>query len=292
MAYHEGKIISATIGTKVPVPHSVTNAVVVDADIAGDWEGIHRESGESSIDTSRVLPIYFRIENRTFYRHDGSNWVTVPATDARVFGSGNVWLGKVGGATGSTNVETLESAGNWLEDNSYDSTKTYFYYDILDNRIIKITDFTAATDTEDTTLYLVKGNLDKVYINRAVTFAGETDDITNIKVRLAGENEEVIGSIIGLSYGKLQIAAQGWDVKFINGTGNPLTVGKRIIGKANSAVHPTIPKGFIQEVPDAPSSYTQADADIRRKGRGMVVNPGDSGGVGVAIVRVAMVWGD
>jgi len=294
MGYFQEKIISASIGRKIPVEHSITSEIIDDDDVAGAWKGVYRESVENLVETDGTNPVYFKIGNRRktqgFYRYDGSNWVSIPATSAIIFGAANVWLGKVHGATGSESVNTPAAAGEWLEDNTYDSTKTYFFYDILDNRVKKVTAFTAATVTEDTTLYLTKGQLDKVYINRAVTFADETSNINDISVRLAGENEEVIGSILGLSYGKLKIAVEGWDIKFINGTSTPLTVGKRIIGSENSAVHPTIPKGFIQEAPDPTDTYDESNANIRRKGRGFVVSPGGEN-AGASIVKAAMIFG-
>lgn len=289
MAYLEEGILSCLPGGTVPA--NITAEVITGDDIGGSWKNVHAFADQSSVPTTGTNPVYFDSTNLRFYTHNGSNWVVVVPTHANVFGTDSnnprVWLGINDGATGSEQIDSKYEVTQYLSSN-YNTANRYFFYNALNAKVTKVTAFTA--EYEDETIQIVKNKLDNFYINRAVTFSGNHDNLAQMKVRLARENEEVIGSIIGYSYKRLQIAVEGWDIKFINGTSDTLKVGKRILGKENPARHSTFPWGYVQTPPEATSVYRLTNSDLRRKSRGMITDPGETT-YGGNIVRVAMKFG-
>ena len=281
MAYHEQKIINGIPGGTVPA--SISGVNILTPDIGGTWKGTFPKSSQSDISISGTNPVYFDTTDLEFKWNNSANiWQTITPTENSVFGSTGVWFGANNGESGSENVNSRYSAAAFIETtNGLDNTKNYFYYDQLETQVVKIDSY--IQPQVDGGIQIVKGSLDKVYINRAVTYTGQYDNSAAIKVRLAADNEKVIGSILGYSYGKLQIAVEGWDIKFLNGTGTELQVGKRIMGKQLNTL-----RGYIQEAPDPTDVYSRANSNLRHNGRGMVVNSGLNLGPGVAIVKVAM----
>ena len=138
---------------------------------------------------------------------------------------------------------------------------------------------------------VASGSLPLNMINRAVTYDGQPKDLANPKVKLAGNNHIVIGSILGFANNKLQIAVDGWDIKFINGTGSIMDPGARILGAAYGGE-----LGFIKEESlGLPGTYLQTQIesalDNMLKSRGAVLHGGEAGQPGSAIVRVTMRFG-
>ena len=99
---------------------------------------------------------------------------------------------------------------------------------------------------------MVNGAIADSFINKSVTYDDQPSDLANPKVKLAGEGELVIGSIVGVSYGKLQIAVDGWDIKFMTKDGNDLTPGSRIVGAEISNEH-----GFVKAAPSTFSAVAR-----------------------------------
>lgn len=95
---------------------------------------------------------------------------------------------------------------------------------------------TTGTDHENPQIQIVNGTLDDSYINKAVSYDGEPTNLASPEVKLSGDGDIVIGSIIGLSYGKLQIAVDGWDIKFLVGSTVGAWGGNRIIGAVSDDV--------------------------------------------------------
>ena len=145
------------------------------------------------------------------------------------------------------------------------------------------------TSPDNTHIEMVNGAIADSYINKAVTYDGQPSDLANPKVKLAGDDDIVIGSIVGVSYGKLQIAVDGWDVKFLVATNADIAPGTRIIGAEMSATQ----KGYVKAVSASPgATWNQAASDALSeigKGRGSVLN----GNVDAAgdVVRVTMKFG-
>jgi len=121
---------------------------------------------------------------------------------------------------------------------------------------------------------IVNGAIADSFINKAVTYDGQPADLANPKVKLAGNNDIVIGAIIGTSYGKLQIAVGGWDIKFLAATATVIDPGSRIVGAQQTDNH-----GYVQA---APSTFLAA-------ARGSVLK-GDGSTAG-RIIRVSMIFG-
>ena len=68
---------------------------------------------------------------------------------------------------------------------------------------------TANMTHTSTNIPIVNGVIDDSYINKAVTLDGRPADLANPKVKLAGDGDVVLGAIVGVSYGKLQVAVEG-----------------------------------------------------------------------------------
>ena len=146
---------------------------------------------------------------------------------------------------------------------------------------------------------IVNGSIADSFINKAVTFAGQPADLANPTVKLAGDGEIVIGSIIGVSYGKLQIAVSGWDIRFLQDGVAAITPGSRIIGSELMISGSTV-KGFVKAVPGAAVGSSPSETTINTAinaaglGRGSVLHGGDVTGsptAGSVIIRVTMRFG-
>jgi len=149
----------------------------------------------------------------------------------------------------------------------------------------------------NTLIDVSSGALSESYINKAVTIDGNPSDLASPKVKLCSTNDYVLGSIIGYSYGRLQVVVSGWDVRFINSTDTALTVGLPILG-ANASINSVDTYGLIKvgsttatagdtfDTAEAQSSY-----DLIAKYTGRVVHGGAASGAGSAIVRVAISFG-
>lgn len=166
----------------------------------------------------------------------------------------------------------------------------------------KIMSATAGGSTTDSTIIsVVNGSIADSYINKAVTYDGVPSDLANPTVKLASAGEIVLGSILGISYGKLQIAVGGWDIKFYSSIATALPQGARIIGAQLSATQ----KGYVNvfsAAADLTSSFSSTEADgvvdgleARHNGRGAVLHGGTIPAVapdpGTVMVRVTMMFG-
>ena len=149
------------------------------------------------------------------------------------------------------------------------------------------------TTTNRDNIPIVNGSIADSYINKSVTYDGQPSDLANPTVKLAGAGDVVIGSIVGVSYGKLQIAVSGWDVRFIQSGTTALALGARIVGATVTIGGNAIP-GFVAAVGGASDPPTQAEANAILAGRGAVLHGGDVSGTptaGSVIVRVTMRFG-
>lgn len=138
---------------------------------------------------------------------------------------------------------------------------------------------------------IVNGSIADSFINKAVTYDGAPTDLANPKVKLAGAGDIVIGSILGVSHGKLQIAVGGWDIKFYSSVQTALPMGSRIIGAALVSGA----KGYVNAVGVAGSTYDDDEANNIRKSRGAVYHGGTIGtpapAAGSVLVRVTLTFG-
>ena len=142
-----------------------------------------------------------------------------------------------------------------------------------------------AGGTGSSVITVVGGAIDDSYINKAVTFDGVPADLANPKVKLAADGQMVVASIIGFSYGRLQLAADGWDIKFINGTATAIAQNVPILGAEHDSK-----LGFIKGYA-APGTWNAAAGNTLAIARGMVVDGGPASKAGEGIVRVAMRYG-
>ena len=164
---------------------------------------------------------------------------------------------------------------------------------------------TTASGVANPQIVIENGVMDDIYINRAVTLDGEPTNLACPEVRLAGENEIVLGAIIGYSYGKLQIAVEGLDIAFLIDTYSGVRDHTPIIG-ATYAAFGTSPHpyedgnpGFVKSVPAISASYSAANLLEVLNGRGFTVDSGvvptNRGGSGTTdpgnIVHVSMALG-
>ena len=285
---------------------TITVENIDDDDIGGAWKGAFNSLLESTVPTSGTDPIYFDTTNRRFKRYVATptpGWNPINPTAAQVFGSSASWLGLNNGITGSSLINSIREARIYLVANGYDTNKNYFFWNEVtetqddhdpfhdrsnnESSVLKITNFSFE---EDDTIEIVKGNLQNFYMRRAVTLSHGFDNLAEVKVRLARDNEEVIGSIVGYSYGKLQIAVEGWDVLFLNSTGSAIPVGSRIVGGESRARHSLYPWGYVKVAPEPTDGYSLTNANLRRMGRGMVMDSSITTAAG-NLVRVAMKFG-
>ena len=307
MAYYHQKLLSAKAGGSIGHAYGVTP--MTDSDIGGHYQGDFRNQfkvptsdGADSIYYSSPTG-EFRVYRQVTGRAPGVlGWYTVDPTDTRVLGNTNkLWLGGTGGAPGSEEVNSYTEAIEFLAEGTIDLNRydEFYYYDkrLYSDRGsgIQLTDgpynvykMFNYDSTLDTLIKIENHKLDKSYFNRAVTFDRvPVFDITNPTVRLALDNEVIIGSIVGYSYSKLQIATDGWDIRFINGTANSIRLGSKIIGKAVNNKG-----GYVQPVYD---KYTEliatTDETNISKSRGWIIDPGDDGQAGTSVVRAAMQFG-
>lgn len=103
---------------------------------------------------------------------------------------------------------------------------------------------------------------------------------------LSGSNERVDGAIVGFSYGQIQVAVDGWDIKFINGRNTAMNVGRKIVGEEVNGVY-----GFVHEAEFPAIPYTFAMARDAYFGSGRVRDGGVDNLAGIAIVKIVMTYG-
>lgn len=144
-----------------------------------------------------------------------------------------------------------------------------------------------AGGTSHSVITIVNGAIADSFINKAVTYDGQPSDLANPKVKLAGNNDIILGSIVGVSYGKLQIAVDGWDIKFLNHDTTDLAPGTRILGAARDGDANAL--GYVQGAPAWPGTYAAATANNIAKARGAVLY-GTTTAIG-GIIRVTMKFG-
>lgn len=295
MACYHQKILSAipsgNLGKVVQTPAG-------DSDIGGAYKGDFATTIETrgNIPTTGTDPIYFNRNTQRFRHYSGGSWSNILPTDNRVLGStNNVWLGQNNGVDGSADVVDLISLLEYLENNDpfvTDAT-VLFYYDgtipltksgRTGFNVQKVTSYDGDIQGQ---IIIENNSLDKSFINKAVTFDGNPFDIKEPRVRLALDNEMVIGSILGYSKGKLQVAVNGWDIKFINGTSYALPVGSKIVGKTLNNKG-----GYIQPAYDKYRNIMEStDEGTLLKSRGSVTGSGLDDQPGIATVKVAMQFG-
>lgn len=139
-------------------------------------------------------------------------------------------------------------------------------------------------------IQIVKGTLDDSFINKAVTYDGPITDLSCPAVKLAELNEMVVGAIIGYSYGKLQIAVEGWDIKFIPGGHGYATQNTRIVGHISNDI-PDVEDGtpgYIRTVLTPFNSYSSGHEERLYNGRGNVLRGNRYAG---DIAYVSMIFG-
>lgn len=315
MAYFEQKILSA-----VPGGESITDVestgLPVNSDAFGsDYLGAYHIDTEGDRVKTANKQVYFELATRGFRRKGASTtatWLAGNPTDDDVFGTIKtysdpnippktvVWLGSNQGATGSANVEDYASVRAYFHRVTYSDSNVYYFYNNDTGNVEQVDAVLSPNNIE-----IIKGSLEKSYINKAVTF-GKDFTWNNPKVGLARDNDMVLGAILGYSYNKLQIAVEGWDISFINGTSidlgsgetstRPLTIGSRIVGASINDNH-----GYVQDVPDLRlgTSISEGNEDIVDNGRGYVVDSGYDENVvddeeillGTSIVKVSLLFG-
>ena len=284
MPYFEQKTILC-----LPGGHQggVSEEPIEQSDILGNYKGDFTIKNQGFISTKGKNPVYFNREYESFMWYNGIEWVQVPHDNKFVFGkieddSKIVWLG---------NIKEIERNRNYVSNygelvdyfnniSSYNPELVYFYFDNVDinesdtgmgGNVKKVIRY---IENIDNSIQIVDNKLPHTYINKAVTFDGYPFSIDERLVRLAGDDEFIVGSIVGYENGKLEIAVDGFDVKFINGTTSSLKAGSRIIGMTVNGEY-----GFVK------SSY------VHRNATGRVVNGGISHVTGKSLISVAIRFG-
>jgi len=296
MAYFQQQILSGVPGGANPILERET---ITSADVgADDYAGVSTRDLDDVdfADLPGSPPIrtklHFNSTSHIFRYRNTTSWVDITPTDVNVFDTTKVstdpgipprtvvWLGKNNGATGSAQVTSYSSLLTYFNSNNYSSSNVYYFYNSESDEVEEVIKYVAPGQIQ-----IVKGNLAESYINKAVTF-DEDFTITNPKVRLAHDDSIVVGSILGYTYNKLQIAVDGWDIKFINGTTAPLVVGRKIIGK-NVNNNP----GYIQEAPDY--ALISGNELLRSNARGHITYSDSSKAsvAGQSIVKVSLIFG-
>lgn len=138
---------------------------------------------------------------------------------------------------------------------------------------------TTDTDHENPQIRIVNGIIAPSFINKAVTYDGDPTDLSCPAVKLAGENEVVIGALIGVAYGKLQVVVEGWDIKFLAAVGG-MTQNTRIVGGAALNV-PGVTDGtpgYVNHVAPPGNTYLGAAAQQIYAGRGNILQGGAAAG--------------
>ena len=146
------------------------------------------------------------------------------------------------------------------------------------------------TSTNKDNIIIVNGAIEDLYINKAVTLDGDPVDLASIKVKLAGDGDVVLGSIVGVSYGKLQVVVDGWDIKFISGSSAAVTQNSRIVGAVSASITGVADgtKGYIKSYvidPATPGSPTDAELSTIPNARGSVLK-GTTVAGGIAYVSM------
>jgi len=161
-----------------------------------------------------------------------------------------------------------------------DSDAIFVYYDSQGStrNNINVKKVTSYNKSISAGITITKDQLDKEYLNRAVTFGGHPFNINDPIVKLADDNEVVIGSIVGYSNKRLQIHVNGENIKFINGTNYSIPIGSKIVGKKyNDKL------GYVQQVGTIESNL--------EKSRGNIINSGEENKAGIALVKSIMKFG-
>lgn len=131
---------------------------------------------------------------------------------------------------------------------------------------------TTASGSLNPQIVITNGAIADDLIDRAVTYDGAVTDPSSPPVKLAGDGEVVIGSLVGVSYGKLQIAVEGWDVRFKVGDA-AVTQHSKIVGGIRNDGTNNVP-GYIKSYvldPTTAGSPTDAELATIDNGRGSVM---------------------
>lgn len=122
---------------------------------------------------------------------------------------------------------------------------------------------------------------DERIINRAVRKTNDRDLWI-----LSGDGESVEGSIVGFSYGMIQLAVDGWDVRFINSTDITLIDHDRLVGAVFNGE-----RGFVRHPVDLTAAYDPVEVTEHFIARGSIVDGGPANQAGVGTVRAAIRYG-
>ena len=117
--------------------------------------------------------------------------------------------------------------------------------------------------------------------------------------RYSGPGEAVHGSLYGISYQNLQIAAQGQDIKFRSSGNSPITLNAKIVGADRVVASGGTPQnGYVKAFTSAAGAATETAIDTAinalAKARGLVVSGGSANTdetEATADVLVAMSYG-
>ena len=121
---------------------------------------------------------------------------------------------------------------------------------------------TIGSTTGNVQISLTNGMVPAADLHKAVAFDGTPTDLASPAVKFALAADRIIGTLVGTSNGKLQIAVQGWDVKFRAVGSRAMSVGERIKGTSTPGLVTTDggSQGFLTSV----SNSTPATNEIIR----------------------------
>lgn len=267
--------------------NSLVEKPISDKDMLGNYRGDYETGSQYLITTKGKDPVYFNRDYEVFRHFNGKDWVDIKPNDKLVFGKDIIWLGKNSELRDSEHVNNYGAALEYLTSKiEYDPKKIYCYYDKIDQyqfsdaQGINIKKIIKYIENDDNSIILEEdGRINSNFINKAVTWDGYPFNIDNPKVRLVGDNEEVVGAIIGRDNGKIEVAVEGWDIQFINGTSIPLKVGSKIIGMRKNGEY-----GFVRSMPRPNKIYSPKYYKILNNSKGRIV---DGGYPDKSIVKVA-----
>jgi len=284
MPFYEQKILNCIPGGH---KNSIVEKPLSHKDIPGFYKGDFNINREPFISTEGRDPVYFNRDYQTFKHFNGRKWVDILPTDDLIFGKLNfTWLGPHSKLRESENVNNYGAALNYLTSKlEYDAKHVYCYYDKInqhqfsEGQGVNVKKVVSYIENDDTSIVIKDGKVGGFYINKAVTWDDHPFNIENPKVKLAGDNEEVVGSIVGSDNGKIEVAVEGWDISFINGTNMPLRIGTKILGMKKKNEY-----GFVQSLPKPNKIYSPKYHIILNNAKGRVV---DGGYPDKSIVKVA-----
>lgn len=125
---------------------------------------------------------------------------------------------------------------------------------------------------------------DKTLINRSVTKGSDGH------FRLAADGDVIHGSIVGFSYGKVQLAVDGWDVRFINGTTSAIPVNSTLVGAAPT-ISGTVTYGLVRPPVAHTGTYALTTQQEHVAAKGLVTESDGTAVQGSSIVRAAITYG-